>query len=189
MKSLIVYESMFGDTRQIAEAIASGLAANSAANHVDVVEVGAAPTAIGADVDLLVVGGPTHAFSMSRPSSRKDAGNIAGDRAIISQRRGIREWLEMVILPEGLAAASFDTKVSKPHLPGSAGRAAQKRLHRKGCRIIANTENFYVADTRGPLNDGEEVRARSWGADLESLISDSSSLVAPRHAAEPNDLP
>jgi len=167
MKSLIVYESMFGDTQLVAKAIAAGLTANGAIDA-DVVEVGAAPTSIGTDVDLLIVGGPTHAFSMSRPSSRQDAGRQAGEQAIISQGRGIREWLETVTVPNGLAVASFDTKVSKPHLPGSAGRAAEKRLRRKGCRIIAPAEDFYVTGTRGPLDNGEQERARSWGADLAS---------------------
>ena len=170
MKTLIVYESMFGDTQQIADAVAAGLSANAAGDVVDVVEVGAAPTSIGTDVDLLVVGGPTHAFSMSRPSSRQDASRQAAEHAVISQGRGIREWLETLTLPTGLAAATFDTKVSKPHLPGSAGRAAEKRLRRKGCRIIGPAEDFFVAGTQGPLNHGEQVRARSWGADLAFIV-------------------
>jgi hypothetical protein len=94
MKTLIVYESMFGDTQLIADAIAAGLSANGAVDVVDVIEVGTAPTSIGVDVDLLIVGGPTHAFSMSRPSSREDASRQAGENAIISRGRGIREWLE-----------------------------------------------------------------------------------------------
>ena len=170
MKTLIVYESMFGDTQLIADAIAAGLSANGAVDVVDVIEVGTAPTSIGVDVDLLIVGGPTHAFSMSRPSSREDASRQAGEKAIISRGRGIREWLETLTVQKGLAVATFDTKVSKPHLPGSAGRAAEKRLRRKGCRIIAPAEDFYVTGTRGPLNHGEQVRARSWGADLAFIV-------------------
>lgn len=170
MKTLIVYESMFGDTQLIADAIAAGLAANNASDIVDVFEVGTAPTTIDTDVDLLVVGGPTHAFSMSRPSSREDASRQAAEHAVISQGRGIREWLETLALPTGLAVATFDTKVSKPHLPGSAGRAAEKRLRHKGCRVITPAENFYVAGTQGPLNHGEQVRARCWGADLAFIV-------------------
>jgi len=187
MKFLVVYESMFGDTRQIAEAIGAGLSAGSAINNVEVVEVGVAPTSIDDDVDLLVVGGPTHAFSMSRPSSRQNASSMAGGLDVISQRSGIREWLDATVIADGLAAATFDTKVSKPHLPGSAGRAVQKRLRRKGCRIIAPAANFFVADTRGPLDDGEEIRARSWGADLESLIIVTPSRLSPDRGTESDD--
>jgi len=62
--ALIVYESMYGGTRQVAEAIADGL---SASTRCTVTEVGDAPTVVGPDVDLLVIGAPTHAFGMSTP--------------------------------------------------------------------------------------------------------------------------
>ncbi|MEX1126227.1 MAG: flavodoxin, partial [Acidimicrobiia bacterium] len=69
MKALVVYESMFGNTKLIAEAVAGGLT-----RHLDVetVEVGQKPV-FGPGVDLVVVGGPTHAFGMTRASTRKSA--------------------------------------------------------------------------------------------------------------------
>ena len=73
--ALVVYESMFGNTQTIAVAVADGL---SVRMTVDLVEVGAAPSAVAADVDLLVVGGPTHAFGMTRPNTRQDAAKQAG---------------------------------------------------------------------------------------------------------------
>lgn len=62
MKALVVYESMFGNTEQVARAVATGLG-----RHLDVelVAVANAPDTVS-DVDLVVVGGPTHAFSMTR---------------------------------------------------------------------------------------------------------------------------
>jgi hypothetical protein len=68
-RALVIYESMYGNTEQIARAIGEGLGDRM---QVEVVEVGAAPTTLAADVGLVVVGGPTHAFSMSRraPASR-----------------------------------------------------------------------------------------------------------------------
>src|SRR5687767_14509631 len=65
MRALVVYESMFGNTSAVATAIATGL---STRMGVDLVEVAAAPAALDAGVDLVVAGGPTHAFSMSRPN-------------------------------------------------------------------------------------------------------------------------
>lgn len=70
MRALVVYESVFGDARTIAHAIAEGLAA---ALPADVVSAAEAPTRIGPDVGLLVVGGPNHAFGMPRPSTREGA--------------------------------------------------------------------------------------------------------------------
>lgn len=70
MRALVVFESMFGNTQVIARSVADGLAPRM---RVDLVEVGAAPTALDGDVDLLVVGGPTHAFGMSRAGTRQSA--------------------------------------------------------------------------------------------------------------------
>lgn len=157
MKVLVVYESMYGNTRDVAEAIAAGL---SSRVTVDVVEVGSAPADVDDEVALVVVGGPTHAFGMSRSSTRADA---AEEGPVLSAGQGIREWVENVRLPAAIRAATFDTKVSKPRLPGSAASAATKRLRRKGARIIANPTTFYVTGKTGPLAAGELGRARRLG--------------------------
>ena len=73
MRALIVYESMFGGTRDIARAIAAGL---RTAVPVDVHGVGDTPGTLGAvgdDVSLLIVGAPTHPGGLSRPRSRAAA--------------------------------------------------------------------------------------------------------------------
>lgn len=161
--AVVVYESMFGNTRAIAEAVADGLASHLTT---DVVEVGAAPAAIPAEVDLLVVGGPTHAFGLSRPTTREDATRQA-DGDVVSRSVGIREWLEG--LPEGdgsVAAATFDTRIDHPRVPGSAARKAEKRLRHLRYPVEVRAESFYVTGTSGPLADGELERARSWGAAL-----------------------
>ncbi len=74
MKALIVYESQFGNTEKVARAIAEGVATSG---RVEVVAVDTAPTVLPDDVDLLLVGGPTHVFSMSRVQTRADAAKDA----------------------------------------------------------------------------------------------------------------
>jgi hypothetical protein len=168
MRALIVFESMFGDTQLIAKAIAAGLSSRVDA---DVVEVGAAPPALGAEVDLLVVGGPTHAFGMSRPSTRQDAANQA-EHSVVSTGIGIREWLHALQHPfRSGAAAAFDTRINKPRVPGSAARGAEKRLRRLGFRIAAPAHSFYVAGTPGPLVKGELERAHRWGRELGTALA------------------
>jgi hypothetical protein len=119
-------------------------------------------------VGLLVVGGPTHAFSMSRPSTRADAvtkGAPTGHGA-----RGIREWLDG--LPEShLAVATFDTRVGKvKHLPGSAAKKAAKQVRRHHLGRLVDSESFYVDDMAGPLLDGELERAQAWGSGLVGSV-------------------
>lgn len=172
MRALVVYESMFGNTRTIAAAIAEGLS-----EHVrtDLVEVGAAPSEPDIRVDLLVVGGPTHAFGMSRPNTRADAATKS-DTSLVSSGIGMREWIEQ--LPpatQATAVATFDTRVRRPRLPGSAARAALKQLRKHGFRLAAPAVTFWVGGTTGPLVDGELDRARAWGADLGASVYSSSS--------------
>ena len=169
MSTVVVYESMFGNTEEIAKAIAAGLRPSA---DVIVLEVSDAPRQVGGDVDLLVVGGPTHAFGMTRRSTREDAGKQA-DGQIVSRGGGIREWL--MSLPGGRSGppvATFDTRIEKVRrLPGSAARGAARLLHRRGYRMIAPPQSFYVTDVSGPLAEGELERARRWGKELASALT------------------
>jgi hypothetical protein len=107
-RAVVVYESMFGNTRNIADAVAEGLSSRFAT---DIIEVGLAPTRIAEEVSLVVVGGPTHAFGLSRARTRQDAAAQA-DGPLISPARGLREWLETAELPRtGVGAAAFDTRI------------------------------------------------------------------------------
>jgi hypothetical protein len=161
--ALVVFESMFGNTKTIAEAVAEGL---SSQVPTDLLEVGAASDVLAGDVDLLVVGGPTHAFGMSRPRTREDANRQAGGH-VVSERNGLREWLTSVERGTGnVAAAAFDTRIDKPRVPGSAARGAEKRLRKLGFRIAAPSESFYVTGVAGPLVDAETERAHRWGQKL-----------------------
>jgi hypothetical protein len=163
VRALVVYESMFGNTRAVAESVSRGLAARMT---VDLREVGAAPDEIDDSIDLVVAGGPTHAFSMSRPNTRRSAVDQA-DGPLVSPGRGLREWIDTAgPTLRGRAVATFDTKISKAYLPGSAARSAHKRLRRLGCRPVAPAENFIVLGTAGPIADGELDRATRWGEHL-----------------------
>lgn len=178
LSALVVYESMYGNTHTIAEAIAAGL---GTATEVELLEVGEAPDQLAASVDLLVVGGPTHVFGMTRPATRIDAS--AKGPLVMSPDLGVREWLGMLPGREGQTrAATFDTRVTKGRrLPGSAARGAARLLHRRGFPLLAPPENFYVQGPLGALLDGETERARRWGEELGTQLEMASgqSSIAP----------
>jgi hypothetical protein len=165
MYVLIVYESMFGNTRALANAIAEGVAAWGTTN---VVAVGDAPTVVQPDVDLLIVGGPIHALSLSRPATRAEA-VAQGAAPVTPVHRGIREWLSDVRFAGHTAVAAFDTRAG--HVPGCAARATLRRLHRRGGTAIAPAASFAVSALPGPLADGELERARDWGASLAAAVA------------------
>src|SRR2546429_9644634 len=78
MRAVVVYESMYGNTHLVADAIGAGL---RPAFDVSVVSVAQVSPAVLADAELVVVGGPTHAHGMSRAATRKAAGEAAGKPA------------------------------------------------------------------------------------------------------------
>jgi hypothetical protein len=167
MKALIAYESMFGNTARVAREIAAGLAESIDSTCLELAEV-PAPTA--SQYDVVVLGGPTHAFTMSTPNSRQEARRRGGrgDRL----ETGIREWLEAFFASADGGPASrprvlfatFDTRVTTVrHFPGSAARAAARRLRHHGAVRVAEPHSFFVLDQDGPLAPGEELAAREWG--------------------------
>jgi hypothetical protein len=167
---MVVYESMFGDNRQVAEAVAAGL--GQAGVGAQAVEVGAAPTVIGPDTDLVVAGAPNHAWSLPRPSTRQTAAKEA-DGPLVSRGIGVREWLDRLELQAGVRVAAFDTRGSHPKVVVAMDHAAgsiEKRLIRLGGERLAAAEAFHVTDMKGPLEPGELERARAWGARMAGLL-------------------
>jgi hypothetical protein len=174
MRALVVFESMFGNTETVARAVADGI---GECLEVTLAEVGSAPTRLPDDVGLLVVGGPTHAFGLSRASTRGDAAKQLGDAGrLVSQGRGLREWLADLEPSPGLPAATFDTHIDK-RFPGKASQAARRRLRTHGYDVRA-AESFFVTGTPGPLAEGEEARARAWGAELAGKLAIATNLHA-----------
>lgn len=171
MRALVVYESMFGNTQTIANAIADGLRRDF---EVEIVEVGHAPARLDADVDLVVIGGPTHAWGMSRRGTRRGI-----DPPPISRERGVREWLHDVEpWSDRTATATFDTRFQKPGwLTGSAARSARKALARRGTSVVIPAASFFVDDARGPLIAGEQDRAYLWARELAAVVGNRSARI------------
>ncbi len=164
MGALVVFESMFGATRAVAESVVAGLADAGVAARA--VEVGTADEHVADDVTLLVVGGPTHAFGMSRAKSRDDARRQAPGGTVVSERIGVREWLEGLDLAgRPVPVAAFCTRVFRPRLPGSAAKAIAKELRGHGARLVVPPRDFGVSGNAGPI-EGELDAARAWGASL-----------------------
>jgi len=168
MKVVVICESMFGNTEQLATAVAKGL--TGAGAEVAVLEVGDAYAGHpDLDCDLLVVAAPTHALTLSRPESRAQAVERGADPR--REAVGVREWLPTlaeVLPPDGPRppVAVFDTRVLQAkHWPGSAARASERRLRKSGFRV-GERASFYVDAVAGPVADGELERAEAWGRRL-----------------------
>lgn len=176
MRAVVVYESMYGNTHHVANAIATGLGLGlNLESDIVVLPVNAAIREAIEGADLLVVGGPTHAHGMSRPSTRQSAvesahkPNAELELDPDAEGPGIRDWFESFDGFEGRAAA-FDTRIDAPALlTGRASKGIARQLHHHGAALIAEPESFLVTKDNH-LEPGEEERARNWGSDLTRLV-------------------
>ena len=172
MKALVVYESMFGSTKIIAETIGAALSQHGSVRVVEVGTLLAEPggAVVTHDIDLLCVGGPTHTFGMSRPGTRAEAVRKHG--SVVSSASGVREWLDQVTLPSGLSAAAFDTRVGTMRLAGgAAAKGIDKWLSRLGATIVSPPTSFLVKGMTGGLLEGQVDKARQWGHKLGLAVT------------------
>lgn len=163
MRAIVVYESHWGNTAEVARAIAEGIGPEAQALNTD-----EATPAVVAEADLVVAGAPIMAFGLPSDAMIENVGKdpkapVPGDIS----HPPLRHWLES--LPaSSAAAASFETKLRWS--PGGATGAIDDRLHRAGFRTIVKGAKFLVSSPYGPLREGEVERARAWGGELAAAI-------------------
>jgi hypothetical protein len=175
MKISVVYESMFGNTHEVAEAISEGAREAQPDADVGCVAVADASPELIKSTDLLVVGGPTHIRGMTSGFSRKMG--VSGEEKLEAQGEpahemeedaegpGVREWFDSLPKSEGGSAAAFDTRLPSP-MAGGAARGIARRLRKHGYDLVGEPEGFVLDDAYGPMRAGEIERAKQWGAQL-----------------------
>lgn len=147
MKAFVVYDSAYGNTKTIAEALASGLGSNAAAVPVDRFNAGSVQPG-----DLVVVGSPINGW---RPTPKITL--ALADLAA----RGLA----------GVGAAAFDTRL-KLFIHGDAAKKMSRALKDAGASIVAAPMAFYVKGSEGPLLKGEVDRAAAWAKKLLDGLQD-----------------
>lgn len=148
MKSLVIYDSKFGNTEKIAKAIGSAL---SKSGNVAVVHVGNESMADIEKVDVLIVGSPTQAWNAT-PATKS--------------------FLENIPALHNIPAAAFDTRFKRTRLlTGSAARKIAKVLKKKGGVLLAEPESFFVTGMEGPLLEGELERAKTWAKEVARVVN------------------
>lgn len=156
MKTLLIYDSAFGNTKKIADAIKEGLEGeviNLQAEEMNISHL--------KDCDLLIVGSPTQG---GRPTE-----------AVSNMLNKIPKGKL-----EGMGVAAFDTRFSEKKqnfgfriLMKVIGFAAEKIasvLVNKGGKLIEDPQGFIVEKKEGPLRSAEFERARLWGSELQMRL-------------------
>jgi flavodoxin I len=144
MKTLVVYDSHYGNTRTIAQAIGDALR-----GEVEVLYVGEVNASAVGEYDLLIVGAPTHGAKPS-PAVQAFLDQI--------QARAL----------EGKKVAGFDTRMTNRLITifGTAAPKIAKALKSKGGNLVGSPGGFYVTGGEGPLKEGEVERAAAWAKGL-----------------------
>jgi flavodoxin len=157
MRYLVVYDTSYGNTAKVAEAIRTGLGAGAQANEVETLH----PEDLSG-LDLLVVGSPTQG---GRPT------------------QSMADWLgRLPSAPQGASVTVFDTRLASEdvglglrllmNVIGYAASRIAKALVAKGYILVGDPKGFIVTGKEGPLAAGELDRARNWGADLARQFGD-----------------
>ncbi len=149
MKTLVVYDSKYGNTEIIARAIAGAIPGDTTLLHVSEVQA----DELGG-FELLIVGGPTHGGGASE--SAKEVLESIPASALV-----------------GVNVAAFDTRLTwwwiRPF--GFAAPKIAKSLQKKGGTLIVAAEGFSVTGGEGPLADGEVERAAVWAKEIAALVA------------------
>lgn len=137
MKALIIYDSTYGNTEKVAQAIGQAIAG-------EVRRVGQVSPSDLKGFDLVAIGSPTMG---GRPTEAIQALLKAAGPAL-----------------KGANVATFDTRLTTkwvrifsyaaPRMAGS--------LQEMGATLLGSPEGFFVLGKEGPLKEGELERAAAW---------------------------
>jgi flavodoxin len=162
MKGLILYDSMYGNTEQLAQAIGGTFGPQ---DDIATLRVGDVKPDHFMGLNLLIVGSPTQRF---RPTI-----------AISNLLKGIPQNSL-----KGVKVAAFDTRLTWSEISKTpvlaffvklsgenayAARSMANSLKNKGGELILPPEGFFVEGMKGPLVNGELERAASW---VKQLVSE-----------------
>lgn len=149
MKTLIIYDSVHGNTAKIAQTIGDALAGEVSVRRAG----GAFGPAEPKTVDLLIVGSPTHGGWFTE---------------------AIKGWLDQVPATalQGTRVAAFDTRTPTRlgRIFGYAAPRIADRLEKEGGTLLAPPEGFFVKGIKGPLKEGELERAAGWAQEIAASM-------------------
>jgi flavodoxin len=158
MRTLIIYDSVYGNTEKIAQSICSALGPGE---EIGLIRAGEATIGQLSGLNILVVGSPTQRFM---------ATHAINELFKIIPRNSLK----------GVKVAAFDTRLSLSDIESSVERFAVKvggyaakgianRLKKCGGILIVPPEGFIVKGMEGPLMEGELERAADWANQIKSL--------------------
>jgi flavodoxin I len=148
MKALVIYDSMYGNTEQLAKEIGGALGTGT-----KVVKVKDARAEDVASSHLVIIGSPTQGGRQT-PAIKAFVDGLPAD-ALKDKR-----------------FAAFDTRFKNvfAKIFGYAAPRIESAIRAKGGNTTAQPQGFFVKGTKGPLLDGELERAATWAKSIAAGI-------------------
>jgi flavodoxin len=150
MKTLVVYDSVQGNTEKIAHAIGAAIGDDAQVLRAATVD----PDTLKA-IDLLIVGAPTHGGRPTPP---------------------VQEFLDKLPASTmtGKRFAAFDTRIPAKWVKifNFAAPRIAKQLGKLGGKLVGSPEGFFVEGSKPPvLLDGELERAAGWAREIATAAN------------------
>jgi flavodoxin len=148
MKTIVIYDSMFGNTEKVAGALASGMREQGI--EVDCVRANTADVGALGAYDMIIIGGPTHGRGLSQ--TMKTFMNQLNEADVKDKK-----------------AFAFDTKL-KSRLAGSAAKGIEQRMEQNGMKVVMPHVSAIVRGREGPLHEGTEGQFKQTGTELARIL-------------------
>lgn len=156
-RALVLYHSLFGNTKAIAISLAKGIEESAiAADCLSIDEVDISQIQ---NYDFLAIGGPTHMIGLSKPM-----------KAFLTKLRSVNL--------RGMKGFSFDTRnhsrLNKKRwimMENSAARRIEGKMKRMKIKIIQPRQSAIVCGREGPLEPGVEERFKELGKGIGIILA------------------
>lgn len=157
MKKLVVFDSLYGNTKKIAKAVADGLGEDTYLRHVGKLEVEDLDK-----YDFVVFGAPTHGGFPKE--------EMAGYLKELKKQQLKGKKVAVFDTRTPFEGSSFFIKFVMKVL-GFAASKMKKMMNAKGAELVVKPEGFIVEGKEGPLRKGEVERARKWGEETRVVFN------------------
>lgn len=148
MKAIVLYDSKYGNTEQVAKGICSGMKEVGFSS----VECRRGSTVTPEELlstEIWILGSPTHMGGVSRNFKQ------------------MIKWMGGQDL-QGIRGTAFDTRLE--NMKGGASQRISEAMIRSGIQMLLDPESFIVKGRKGPLAEGEEARAISFGRRIAGAL-------------------
>ena len=154
MKSIVIYDSVYGNTEKIAQAIGKVLQSKGASRVVSIKETTVEDLK---GIEMLLVGSPTQAFNMlpavDLVEESAEGQPVRHQGGCLRHAHGCQESQQQIPDLHGI-------------LLGLCRREDRQGAGQQGRQPDRKPEGFFVDGREGPMTEGELERAETWAKKL-----------------------